>query len=427
MIIRFAFKTDTGKAREHNEDNFLVMPDPTDPKWEYNTNPFKVGHMGSVFAIADGMGGASAGEVASMEVISAVEKSIKDVDIDQLEDEYKFHGLIRDVFKLAQNRIADVCRADSSLSGMGTTLVLGWIYKGRLHMAWLGDSRGYLARKDGRLYHITKDHSYVQELLDAGKIDKKQAFYHPDSNVITKSLGDFSGTYHDPEIAVYNLEAGDRILLCSDGLNSMLMDEEITDILTNTKDVRSCADTCIDAANQRGGHDNITVIIVDIESVENDLSLFPESEQTLRLAHDASPHFMKNRQESPSISTVSNNKGRGFRKSLLLYTLISLTLLSISFLAGRLTMKSELDRQTQSPRLMVNPDEGPDTSQVKAPSRSVDHNSDQDHPRYENTYRDAKREDLQLEKDTKRYNKPDTPRRDVKEAPKKILTPIETY
>jgi serine/threonine protein phosphatase PrpC len=224
MIIRFAFKTDTGKAREHNEDNFLVMPDPTDPKWEYNNNPFQVGHMGSVFAIADGMGGASAGEVASMEVISAVEKSIKDVDIDQLEDEYKFHGLIRDVFKLAQNRIADVCRADSSLSGMGTTLVLGWIHKGRLHMAWLGDSRGYLARKDGRLYHITKDHSYVQELLDAGKIDKKQAFYHPDSNVITKSLGDFSGTYHDPEIAVFNLEAGDRILLCSDGLNSMLMD-----------------------------------------------------------------------------------------------------------------------------------------------------------------------------------------------------------
>jgi hypothetical protein len=295
-------------------------------------------------------------------------------------------------------------------------------------MAWLGDSRGYLARKDGRLYHITKDHSYVQELLDAGKIDKKQAFYHPDSNVITKSLGDFSGTYHDPEIAVFNLEAGDRILLCSDGLNSMLMDEEITDILTNTKDVRSCADICIDAANQRGGHDNITVIIVDIESVENDLSLFPEREQTLRLAHDASPHFMKSRQESPSISTVSNNKGRRFRESLLLYTLISLSLLSVGFLAGRLTMKSELDRQKQSPALKVKTDEGLDTSHVKAPAPSVDHNSDHDHPRYENTYRDAKQMEMTLEKETKRYNKPDTPRRNViKEAPKKILTPIETH
>jgi serine/threonine protein phosphatase PrpC len=432
MIIRFAFKTDTGRARDHNEDNFFVMPDLSDPSWEYTTEPTTVGPMGSVFAIADGMGGASAGEVASLEAISAVEKSFKEVRMPLSDYDQEFHGLIMDVFQKAQSRIIEVCRADSSVSGMGTTLLLGWIRKGKLHMAWLGDSRGYLARKDGTLYHITKDHSYVQELLDSGKIDKNQAFYHPDSNVITKSLGDFSGRYHNPEIAVYDLEPGDRILLCSDGLNSMLMDEEIADILFSERDVRVCADRCIDAANERGGHDNITVIVLDIEETDKGQLSLPKRGNTMRLAHEASKRLGKIGSNPRYTTMGGNGRGAGFLgESWLMYTLISLTLLSVGFLAGRLTMKSEFEMYTRPPigkgaaekDLYREPVESETAPIIKTiDSRQVP-KEDTDP---ENMDYDGKQKEIRIKEELKKANKSDTLRRRVKDSGQKVLTPIET-
>jgi serine/threonine protein phosphatase PrpC len=431
MIIRIAFKTDTGRARDHNEDNFFVIPDLSDPPWEYTTEPCTVGPMGSVFAIADGMGGASAGEVASMEAISAVEKSIKEVGMALSDDDKAFHGLIKDVFQKAQSRLIEVCRADPSVSGMGTTLLLGWIRKGRLHMAWLGDSRGYLARKDGKLYHITKDHSYVQELLDSGKIDKKQAFYHPDSNVITKSLGDFSGRYHEPEIAVYDLEQGDRILLCSDGLNSMLMDEEIADILSNERDVRVCADRCIDAANERGGHDNITVIVLDIEETDKGQLMIPKRGYTMRLAHESSSGIGSLTGSPRNTSIPGNGRGGSVRDSWLMYTLISLTLLSVGFLAGRLTMKSEIEMQTRSPigRVKAGGDayKGGEESETVPTIKTIDQRqAPKEFSDTEKMDYDGKQRETRLKEELKKVNKSDTLRRKVKDSGKKVITPIET-
>jgi serine/threonine protein phosphatase PrpC len=435
MIIRFAFKTDTGRARDHNEDNFFVLPDLTDSRWEYTSEPFTVGPMGSVFAIADGMGGASAGEVASMEAISAVEKSIKELGMSLSDNDEAFHGQIKEIFQKAQSRIIQVCRADPSVSGMGTTLLLGWIRNGRLHMAWLGDSRGYLSRKDGNLYHITRDHSYVQELLDAGKIDKKQAFYHPDSNVITKSLGDFNGRYQEPEIAVYELEEGDRILLCSDGLNSMLMDAEIAEILFNEKDVRVCADKCIEAANEKGGHDNITVIVMDIEGVDKRQASPLKHEHVMRIAHDATSGFHHNGGNPGDM--IKGGPGNGgmetmLRKYWLMLTLISLTLLSVGFLAGRLVMRREIELLNQPHMGKGKADGQVENRAVQSKKDPTIHKSDQIRVPKENLESNPEKMiEVEPQRDTqgkklKRLDNWDTLRRKAKDTGKKVLTPIES-
>jgi serine/threonine protein phosphatase PrpC len=434
MKIKVAFKTDNGRAREHNEDNFLVMPDLDNPDRAYSSDPVTVGPKGSVFAVADGMGGSNAGEVASLEVISTLENHLKGVRIPEVGDDERMLFQIRDVFSKAQSRLMDMCRSDSSYSGMGTTLVVGWVVGGRLYMAWLGDSRGYLYRGDGNLYHITRDHSYVQELLDAGRITRQQAFYHPESNVITKSLGDFGGKGQEPEIAVYDLEPGDRVLLCSDGLNSMLMDGEISEILSVEKDIRVCADKCIDAANERGGHDNITVILVDVESTGGYRAVGSGQGNVLRIAHEGgrgrgikSPFPI----EPVSAGGTRVNDWNTLKDSWLMYALLSLTLLSVGFLAGRLAMKSEIEIQARPPStnkkerddMKISPKE---TIASPDPDTSLKRPAIRNSPVYETIREDGQSREKKTKEDPKRQNQKDSKERPVKDTGKRVLTPIET-
>jgi Protein phosphatase 2C len=145
---------------------------------------------------------------------------------------------------------------------MGTTLILLWLINDTAHVAWCGDSRCYRLR-DGRLRQISKDHSYVQELVDKKLITSDEAFYHPKKNIVTQSLGD-SMNKLEPSYTSVPLSINDRFLLCSDGLNTMLMDDHIQQIATSSTDIQECTQRLVEAANTAGGYDNITVVLTDV-------------------------------------------------------------------------------------------------------------------------------------------------------------------
>jgi protein phosphatase len=264
MKMKITSRTDKGLVRKHNEDDLLVRPCTKDNGPAESTDLLELGMDGVMLAVADGMGGHLAGEVASMLVIRA---------IDELMDMNLFHPGIpenemRDllvlVFRKAHTALIEREKSDQDTKGMGTTLVMGFIGNMSLHLAWLGDSRCYLYRRGSGLVCLTKDHTYVQMLVDAGVITLDEAFDHPGSNIITRSLMCEEADDPKPDQLILALKDSDRILLCSDGLNAMLRDHEIGEILATEADTHACADRLILAANTKGGSDNITVVLADL-------------------------------------------------------------------------------------------------------------------------------------------------------------------
>jgi protein phosphatase len=230
------WKTDTGRQRRENEDNAFARP--------------------PVFVIADGMGGARAGEVASKIAIETFER--------ELPGEGSPEERLAECVREANRRIYAQSRPDHEYAGMGTTLTAAYLDDSDLSVAHVGDSRAYLFR-DGELIRLTRDHSLVGELIERGKLTEEQAAGHPQRSVITRALGP------EPEVKVdtrtYPVRPGDVLLLCSDGLNSMLSDDQILNVLGAAGSLRDAADELIDAANEAGGRDNITVVLCRMEDV----------------------------------------------------------------------------------------------------------------------------------------------------------------
>jgi PPM family protein phosphatase len=229
-IVEHAGRTDVGRQRSANEDDFVLAP------------PF--------FAVADGMGGAKAGEVAS-----AMATEVFEGESDSGEPaEAQLARILRE----ANRRIYDLAVADESHRGMGTTLTAAKVTGDEISLAHVGDSRAYRMR-DGELEQLTKDHSLVAELERSGQITAEAAEHHPQRSIITRALGP------EPEVEVdtYTVTGreGDLFLLCSDGLTSMISDEEIGSILRSADSLDAAADTLVRAANQSGGKDNITVVL----------------------------------------------------------------------------------------------------------------------------------------------------------------------
>jgi PPM family protein phosphatase len=229
-IVEHAGRTDVGRQRSANEDDFVLAP------------PF--------FAVADGMGGAKAGEVAS-----AMATEVFEGESDSGEPaETQLARMLRE----ANKRIHDLAVADESHRGMGTTLTAAKVTGDEISLAHVGDSRAYRMR-DGELEQLTKDHSLVAELERSGQITPEAAEHHPQRSIITRALGP------EPEVEVdtYTVTGreGDLFLLCSDGLTSMISDEEIGSILRSADSLDAAADALVRAANQSGGKDNITVVL----------------------------------------------------------------------------------------------------------------------------------------------------------------------
>jgi serine/threonine protein phosphatase PrpC len=240
--LRFAARTDSGRVRTHNEDAFSLRPD-----------------LG--FAIvADGMGGYSAGEIASGIATSvlteALEERLRDPKALRGSDSRQLHRLMVDCIEHASASIFEAARREPSYQGMGTTLVAALFHPHGLSIAHVGDSRAYRLR-DGKLEQLTRDHSFLQEQIDAGLITVEQARNSQDRNLVTRAMG------VEPEVDV---RTGDLYLICSDGLTEMLSDRRIeAELKRATSDLDIVCQALIDAANERGGLDNICVALVAVD------------------------------------------------------------------------------------------------------------------------------------------------------------------
>jgi serine/threonine protein phosphatase PrpC len=237
MRLVFAAATDVGRMRKNNEDSYL------------SSKP--------VAAVADGMGGHSAGEVASA---IAIEELAALRDRGPWENETAATDDLKQAILRANRRIRETAASDRKLNGMGTTLVALLEDGDMVHVANVGDSRGYLLRQ-GELSQVTVDHSLVQELVDDGRLSPEDAERHPQRSVITRALG------IDPEVEfdlfTYKLQVGDRLLLCSDGLSDVVEPAQIRKVLLRLRSAQKAARQLVTVANEQGGPDNITVIVVD--------------------------------------------------------------------------------------------------------------------------------------------------------------------
>jgi PPM family protein phosphatase len=233
MIGRVAAVTDPGRTRRHNEDAYVIEP--------------------PLFAIADGMGGAQAGEVASRLATAALKEGEPDGAGEQR---------IADLIQEANRRVYDRSSSDPNTSGMGTTITVALVEEDTVAFGHVGDSRAYLIR-DAQMEQLTEDHSLVNELLKTGKLSREEAETHPQRSVITRALG----TDPDVDVDTFSVRAenGDLFLLCSDGLTDMVSEESILDVVErNRDDIDGALRALVKEANRGGGQDNITVVAFEI-------------------------------------------------------------------------------------------------------------------------------------------------------------------
>lgn len=278
MKIRIAAIADVGKERSNQEDALLVCPDLACQEWheQVTTDYLPISPSGTLLIAADGMGGANAGEVASGLAVSTFKKIFTpELAAQAIDHEELIEGMLSDALSRANDAILKHMEQDFSTDGMGTTLVVCWVIGNKAHVLWCGDSRCYLYRPcDGGLRRLTKDHSLVQEMIDRGEITEEEAQVHPDSNIITQVLGDFTP---QPDVSTCDVQPGDLLLLCSDGLCGYCSDDAIaTTLKKNYRDAEQCKQQLLKQALDAGGHDNICIVLA---SLIGDEDCAPKEEQ----------------------------------------------------------------------------------------------------------------------------------------------------
>ena len=231
---------DIGKCREINQDYIFVSEEP-------------IGNLPNLFLVADGMGGHKAGDLASeytvAKVQEAVSKSMQTIP----------YQILKGAFQYANQKLLEKAGESDSYTGMGTTLVAATVKNDAVYVVNVGDSRLY--KIGDKIEQITEDHSLVEEMVRMGEISKEQARNHPDKNIITKAMG-VSDTV-EPDYFDTDLQKGECLLMCSDGLTNMVSDRQIKEIVELRTDLESCAKELIRAANQNGGRDNIAVVLIE--------------------------------------------------------------------------------------------------------------------------------------------------------------------
>ena len=243
--MRFCGLTDIGLVRELNEDTISIPSEEESMK---------------LFILADGMGGVNGGEEASKLASKSVKDYIKKNFIKIERTKIGLEELIRNAMNYANNKVLEKGSNTPELKGMGTTLIVVLIYRGRIHIGHIGDSRVYRLRQNV-LRQITQDHSYVQELLKQGAITEEEAKNHPQKNALTKVLG--CEKKIKPDIITKGFVKGDIILMCSDGLTNMVDDQYIYEIIMkNIYDINVACKKLIEKANKNGGKDNVSAIII---------------------------------------------------------------------------------------------------------------------------------------------------------------------
>ena len=243
--MRSVGKTDVGLVRKVNEDSFLCE------KLENGDDSY-------LYIVADGMGGHNAGEVASSMAVQEIASHIKEnIGILELGDK-EIRDLIRNAILHANEKVYKTSIIKSNCLGMGTTLSMVIARKNRAYIGHVGDSRIYLIRGNAIL-KLTEDHSLVAELIKAGTIKPEEANSHPQKNVITRALG--TEYTIEPDVSQCNIQNGDFILICTDGLSNAVYEDDMAYVLSNTSDLNKACELLIDKAKEKGGYDNITAVI----------------------------------------------------------------------------------------------------------------------------------------------------------------------
>lgn len=231
-VTPFGSRTDIGCLRDHNEDSLIVAP--------------------PLFAVADGMGGHAAGEIASEIAVNVL--------AERAPEHPDGEALARAVVD-ANREVIRASHDGRGREGMGTTMTAAMLEGERLVIAQVGDSRAYLLHQ-GKLQQLTRDHSLMADMIEAGQLTPEEARTHPQRSVITRALG--SDAHLHPDIYEINVETGDRLLICSDGLSGMIFDDQIENTLRRVQDPQRCASQLVNEAIAAGGHDNVTVIVADV-------------------------------------------------------------------------------------------------------------------------------------------------------------------
>jgi PPM family protein phosphatase len=263
-VIGVSAMSDKGLLRKQNEDALCVCMDLSKQEWRLIEKPITVSEMGSMLIVADGMGGARAGDVASKIAVETVANYFKTFNFPEILTDIALQRLMSNAIFKAHDNIIGYGEQEPSCLGMGTTIVMAWVLREKVIIGWVGDSRCYLI-KNNEIKILTHDHSYVWQFVESGSLTPDQADMHPQSNIINQCLGDIC-QIPLPDYIVRPIHAGDIYLLCSDGLNAMLRMNEIKEIVLQKKSLKEINKDLIDAANSMGGHDNVTNILLEIFS-----------------------------------------------------------------------------------------------------------------------------------------------------------------
>src|SRR5512143_3723726 len=264
ITIRVFAKSDLGKARDHNEDNFLVADlsrrDCTAPMSE---REYELGDRGLLLMVADGMGGAAAGELASEMATDTVYKQrLSSWLREQEATGQRFALRLKEAVETANQQIHDYAKAHPENRGMGTTATAVGILGDHLYLTQVGDSRAYLVR-EGAAHQLTKDQSLMQRLVEAGELTEEEAAQSERRNIILQALGPDAKVKVD--LTHQEIRRGDTVVLCSDGLTGQVKKEEIARVVSETRDLKAVCDRLVALANERGGPDNITVVVARLD------------------------------------------------------------------------------------------------------------------------------------------------------------------
>ena len=313
--FRVAARTDVGLIRANNEDNFHLSASVETPAAGWEDCEYELSRFGALLVVADGMGGMNAGEVASEIAIETVRQhfAIEHINQDTLRSRFSIEKFMNDAITEADAQIKRRGAIDKQSQGMGTTIVIGWVLDGKLYVSWCGDSRAYIYNPANGIHQITKDHSYVQQLVDKGAISREEAFDFPDSNIITRSLSDAgpkakaSSLLHPIQLA-----DGDIVFLCTDGVSGMMRDEEMEQIIRQHEtNIDDCAASLISGALSAGGHDNATICMLQVVSggTQSQLGRFDDTDAAL-----CGPKEKKSNQSINDTVKNDNEDGRKQKK-----------------------------------------------------------------------------------------------------------------
>lgn len=255
-------KTDVGRVRSGNEDSFLILNLTTSDAWLpetiLNEIGFAQGDQGCLLAVTDGMGGALAGEVASRMAVESVRELLMNLQTHSTYQRFPFCERLRFAIEITNLRIHYESLNRAEYSGMGATFTAAGLYGDTAYFAQIGDSRAYLMR-GRRIKQITRDQSLVGQLVEAGHLTEEEAERHAYKNVILQALG--ATPYINVALNSLQLRNGDTLLLCSDGLSNKVRGEEMSQVIEQSSSLEEACERLVDLANERGGEDNITVLI----------------------------------------------------------------------------------------------------------------------------------------------------------------------